>query len=261
MTHGVLSLPRRRPPAVLRLLPSGRTLLVAAALVAAAAGMYAIARETSMFAVRRIRVEGASPALARAVAAAAERFDGASLVSLNGAAVVGTVEDLPAVVSATYDRAFPHTLAIRVVPERPVAVLRSGAFSWLVSARGRAVASVPRGSNARLPRIWLPPGARIELGSFLAGDAGAAARALRAFVTAGLARSALWARIRNGELTVGLRSGLELRFGPAADLTLKIAVVRGIVETVPPPSAGGPRYLDVSVPDRPVAGSNPQVTG
>jgi cell division protein FtsQ len=261
VTHGVLSLPRRRPRALVRLLPSGRSLLLAGALVALAAGVYLLARETSMFAVRGVRVTGASPALARQVGAALDRFDGVSLVSLHGAAVVGAVEDLPAVVSATYDREFPHTLVVRVVPERPVAILRSGTTSWVVSARGRVVAEVARGAFRTLPRIWVPPTTRVEVGSFLSDDAGAAARALRAFVSAGFARQALWARIRDRELTVLLRSGVELRFGSATDLALKIAVVRGILPAMTAASAGGPTYLDVSVPDRPVAGSDSQLSG
>jgi cell division protein FtsQ len=261
VTHGVLSLPRRRPSAVVRLLPSGRALLVALVVVVAAGGLYALARETSMFAVRRVEVTGAPPSLAKEVERSLARFGDTSLVSLNGSAVVATIEELPAVVSATYDRGFPHTLRVRVVPERPVAVVRSGTASWLVSARGRVVAAVMRGRFARLPRIWLPPAARLEAGSFLVDEAGAAARALQAFVSAGFARQALWARIHDAQLTVGLRSGLELRFGSPSDLALKIAVVRSVLPTASLPRAGGPTYLDVSVPERPVAGANPRLGG
>lgn len=234
---------------------------MAAAVLALAGVLYTIARETSMFAVSRIEVTGAPRPVARQVEAALRRFDGASLVSLDGSRVVGTVEELPTVVSATYDRAFPHGLVVRVVPEQPVAVLRSGASSWLVSERGRVIETLARSRFATLPRIWLPPRARVEVGAFLDGDAGAAARALRAFVSAGLARHALWARLRGGLLTVALRSGLELRFGPPSDLDLKVAVARAILPTMQARSAGGPAYLDVSVPERPVAGSNPQPAG
>src|SRR5207247_11055253 len=76
VSQGVLSLPRRRPPALLRLLPSGRALLVATALVLIAAGLYGLARETSMFAVRTVDVQGASPALAAPVRAALRPLDG-----------------------------------------------------------------------------------------------------------------------------------------------------------------------------------------
>ena len=236
-------------------------MLIAVAVLASAATLYAIARETSMFAIREVEVSGAPPPLAKEVDGVLSRFEGRSLVSLNGAAVVATVENLPGVISATYDRAFPHRLTVRVVPERADAVLRTGVSAWLVSARGRVVASVGRGRYPALPRIWLPPGVQIKPGAFLADDAGAAARALRSFVAAGFSRRALWARIRDGQLTVALRSGLELRFGNATDVALKLAVAQNILTTLPPPRAGGPQYLDVSVPERPVAGSDSQVGG
>jgi cell division protein FtsQ len=242
-------------------LPSGKALAIAAAFVACAGGLYALARETSMFAVSRVDVRGAPPALARTIGSTLSPFLGASLVSLDGAAVVNRLESLPTVVSATYDRDFPHTLRVLVVPERAVAVLRSGTLSWLVSARGRVMATVDRKRFRTLPRIWLPPQARIDVGSFLSDDAGTAARALHAFAATGFARQAIWARIHEAQLTVGLRSGVELRFGAPTDLALKIAVVRSILPTVALPAAGGPAYLDVSVPERPVAGTNSQPEG
>jgi hypothetical protein len=65
----------------------------------------------------------------------------------------------------------------------------------------------------------------------------------------------------DGRLVAGLRSGLELRFGPPLDLGLKLAVARGVLPTLAAPSGGGPRYLDLTVPERPVAGTDPQVEG
>jgi len=246
---------------VLRLLPSGRALFVAAALVLVAAGLYALGRETSMFAVQRVEVRGAPPALATQVAGALRGFDGTSLLALSGAAVVQRLQELPAVQSAAYDRDFPHTLRVRVLPERPVAVLRSGAASWLVSARGRVIAAVDRGAFRATPRIWLPTGFDVQVGSFLTDEAGAVARALRAFVAAGFAHRVTWARIHDGELSLGLHDGPELRLGGPVDLQLKIAIVRSVLPTLALPSAGGPTYVDVSVPERPVAGSNPQPAG
>jgi cell division protein FtsQ len=261
VSQRVLSLPRRKPPALLRVLPSGRALLVAAALVLIAAGLYGLARETSMFAVRTVDVQGASPALAAQVRAALRPLEGKSLLALKAGTIVPTVENLPAVRSAGYDRDFPHTLRVRVVPEEPVAVLRSGAASWLISARARVIGVVDAGGLRAVPRIWLPAGFDVQAGSFLTDEAGAAARALRAFVSAGFANRVTWARIRQGELTIGTRSGLELRLGAPIDLPVKIAIVRSIAPTLALPPAGGRAYLDVSVPERPVAGSNPKVEG
>jgi cell division protein FtsQ len=258
MSQSVLFFTRPGTPALYRFVPSGRALAIAAAVVAGAGGLYLVARETSMFAVRRVEVHGAPPAVAAQVRTALGRFEGANLLALDGAAVERTLDELPTVLSATYDRAFPHTLRVRVVPETAVAVIRRGGDAWLGSARGRVIAHVPRGRYRSLPRIWLPPATDIEVGGLLTGDAAASAHALRAFVAARFAHRVLWGRVANGELTLALRSGLELEFGPPTSLDLKIAVVQSIVPALAPPSAGGPRYLDVSVPDRPVAGTNPQ---
>ena len=147
---------------MLRFVPSGRSLAIGGSIVLFAAGLYALARGTPMFAVRSIEVAGASPALAAEVRAELRSFDGRSLVAVNGAAVEQQVNGLAAVRGSVVDRAFPHTLRIRVLPELPVAVLRRGAESWLVSARGRVIATIALGARHDLPRIWLPT--RTEIG-------------------------------------------------------------------------------------------------
>jgi cell division septal protein FtsQ len=223
--------------------------------------MYAIARETSMFAVRSFEIQGAPPAVRAQVRGVLQRFSGTNLLALNGAAVMRAIEDLPTVVSAQYDRSFPHALRVRVVAERPVAVVRRGSGAWLASARGRIIGPTARVRYRSLPRIWLPPSTQLATGDFLVGDAAASARALRAFVDARFAHRVLWARIQDRQLTLRLRSGLDVEFGPPTSLSLKIAVVRSILRTLAPASAGGPTYLDVSVAGRPVAGRNPQVGG
>ena len=58
------------------------------------------------------------------------------------------------------------------------------------------------------------------------------------------------------ELTYMLRNGLEVRLGTAQQLPLKLALARRILA-----GGGVERYVDVSVPDRPVAGTNLQVEG
>lgn len=262
MAEKVLPLPRRRRVDVLRLAPSGRSLLVGLALVLLTVGLYGLARETSMFAVGAIRVDGASPAVAADIRRELRRYDGHSLVGLDASGVADRVDALPVVRSATVDRAFPHTLRVHVVPELPVAVLRRGADSFLVSARGRVVAPVARGTHRSLPRIWLPASTDIQLGSFLGGeDGGLAARSLAAFVGSGFPGRVTFVRALDGQITLGLRGGLEIRLGAPIDLRLKIAIAHAIVPTLAPPSAGGPTYLDIAVPERPVAGRNPQVGG
>jgi cell division protein FtsQ len=260
MSQSVLSLPRRIP-AVDRLVPSRRSATVAALVVVAAGCLYVVARETPMFAVRRVEVQGGPPAVAQEARLALARFDGTNLLALDGTSVLRALEALPTVVTAAYDRDFPHTLRVRIVAESPVAVLRRGAGAWLASARGRVIGTVARSRYPSLPRIWLPSQTAIAVGGFLDGDAAASARALREFVATQFAHRVLWARVLGRQLTLGLRSGLRLEFGAPTALDLKLAVVRSILPTLARPSDGGPTYLDVSVPERPVAGTNTQVGG
>jgi cell division septal protein FtsQ len=258
----VLQLPRRRSFDVLRFAPSGRSFAIGASLVVVVGSLYALARETSMFAVRSIEVVGASPALAAEVRAELRSFDGRSLVGLNGDAVEQRVNELAAVRGSVVDRAFPHTLRIHVLPELPVAVLRRGVESWLVSARGRVIAAVPLRARSNLPRIWLPSRTAIVKGAFLSDAPGAlAARSLAAFVGSGFTTRIAFVRALNGQITLGLRGGLEIQLGVPVDLPLKIAIARGILPTLALPRAGGPDYLDITVPERPVAGRNSQPSG
>jgi cell division septal protein FtsQ len=258
----VLPLPRRRRVDVLRLAPSGRSLLIGLALAVVAGGLYGLARETSMFAVDTFRLEGASASVAADVRGELRRYEGRSLVSVDASAVEQRLAALPSVRSATVDRAFPHTLRVDVVPELPVAVLRRGVDSFLVSARGRVIAPVARGTHRALPRIWLPGSTEIDLGSLLGGqDGGLAARSLAAFVGSGFPGQVAFVRALDGQITLGLRGGLEIRLGPPVDLRVKIAIAHGIVPTLARPASGGPTYLDIAVPERPVAGRNPQPEG
>jgi cell division septal protein FtsQ len=258
----VLPLPRPRRAEIARYVPSGRSVLVGLAFVLIAAGLYGLARETSMFALQTVRVEGATPSLAAEVRQELGRYAGRSLVGLDAATVEQRVAALPAVRSASVDRAFPHTLTVRVVPELPVAVVRRGPDSFLVSARGRIIAPVARGTHRELARIWLPTTTDIQPGSFLGGpDGGLAARSLAAFVGSGFPGRVTFVRALNGQITLGLRGGLEILLGPPVDLRLKIAIAHGIVPSLARPSAGGPDYLDLAVPERPVAGRNPQPEG
>ncbi len=209
-----------------------------------------------MFAVRRVEVVGGPPAVAAQVRDALAPVLGKSLVGLDGGAVERRVDALPSVVAASYDRAFPHTLRVIVVPERPVAVVRSGPAAWLVSARGRVLARIGVGAEPALPRIWLPAATQLAAGAFLPPRAGGdAARALA--VADGFPARVATASSSGGSLAFRLRSGLELRLGDATEMRLKLAVARRALAVLPAGSA----YLDVSLPGRPVAGANSQLSG
>jgi hypothetical protein len=232
-----------------------RLLAIAIALPVVLVGAYFAARETSTFAVQTISVSGGTPALQAQVRRTLAPLVGRSLLALNGKALERHVDALPAVLSTSYDRAFPHTLRVHVVPEVPVAVLHRGKQTWLVSARGRAIAQIKAGSQLGLPRIWVPTAAQVAPGAILAGDdGGTAARALA--LAAGFPARFTTVTFTHGELTMRMRLGIELRLGEPVDVRLKLAIARRALRLLP----AGSTYLDVAVPERPVAGSNPQVS-
>ena len=240
-----------------RIVPSGRSTTIAVTIAALAVGALLVARETGLFAVQRVEVIGASPAVADQIRSALRKFDGANLVTLDGSAVERTLADLPVVATARYDRDFPHTLRIFVRPERPVAVLRRGTESWLVSARARVMARLRKGARRSLPRVWVPHDVDVELGGTLAGDPAQAVGAVSPLAGAPLRGRVRSARAGGGELTLVLRSGLELRLGDARNLALKLAIGARVAALIGP----GDGYVDVSVPGRPVARQNPLVGG
>lgn len=229
--------------------------MIGCGLAAIAVGMYYAARESSAFAIQRVAVRGAPPELRTQVRRAVAPFVGESLLALDGAALERRIEALPTVVSASYDRSFPHTLRVRVVPETPVAALRRGPETWLVSARGRVISRIPKGSNGTLARIWVRRAATVAAGGFLSGDAGGGQARALALATRFPARIQT-VSLSHGSLVFRLRSGLELRLGEPTDVRLKLAIARRALQQLPAGSA----YLDVSVPGRPVAGRDPQVS-
>jgi len=230
----------------------------ALALVAAAALAYTVARETSIFAVRSIEVRGAPRAVAAEVRAALASYRGRSLVGLDGGALERRVEALPTVFAVSYDRAFPNTLRLVVRAERPAAVLRRGNAAWLVSARGRVIKPLGSAALHSLPRIWIPGSVPVMQGSTLSlVGGGGAAQALGLLARSGFPQRVDSATAIHGEVVLQLRSGLLVRLGRPVDLPLKLAVARGLVLRL----GAGERYLDVSVPGRPVAGTDSKVSG
>src|SRR6478735_3823535 len=220
-------LPKVHPREMLAVLaPTRRSLGIGCGIVVFVLGGYALARETSLFAISRIDVSGGSPRLASQVRRALAPLSGASLVGLDGGDIVRRVDALPTVVRATYDRAFPHTLRITVVTER-----------------------LPAHADAALPRVWVSGHTPVSIGETLdAQGVGAAARAVG--LAGAFASRIASASFADGSLVFHLRSGLELLLGDRAEIPLKVAVAERALALVP----SGSSFLDVSVPGRAVVG-------
>jgi cell division protein FtsQ len=255
----VVPLPRRITGErldLLRLVPSGRSLALAFLIVAGAAAAWLGARETGVFSVRTIAVAGAPPSVAAQVRRALAPTRGASLLKVDLDASLQTVKALPTVASARFDRAFPHTLRVVVVPERAVAVVRQGADSFLVSGSGRVIATADRHDRPALARIWVKRGVDLRLGAPTGGELRTAVSAVAPLVGSHFPGHVGSVTAAPDVLTLRLRSGLEVRLGDPLEIPLKLAVAARVI----PLLAAGTLYLDVAVPERPVAGTlNSQV--
>jgi cell division protein FtsQ len=257
----VLRLPRARanPRDLVQLLAGWRVLAIGFGVVLAVVGGYVGARQSALFAVQTLEVRGAPPAVDEAVRSSLRPLEGESLLELDLESVQSRLTAIPSVRDASLDRAFPHTLRVKVTAERPVAVLRRGSEAWLVSARGRVIRPLQHPRLSRLPRVWVPLSVAADAGDHLAdGSAVKAVRALAA-LDAGperLPARVAQARANDQELTLVLAAGTELRLADDEDLGLKLAVAREVLLALEPNIDGWPAYVDLTVPGRPVVGGS-----
>jgi cell division protein FtsQ len=248
-------------PARSALVPSRRALTIAVAVAAVVALAYLAARTTPLFAVRTVEVKGASPESAAQVEAAVDRFLGTSLVGLDGDDLIRRVESLPIVVSADYDRAFPHTLTIFVQPERPVALVAYRGTRWLVSVRGRVMRRAQEGESQTYPRIELGGTRPPALGETLAAPAVLVPLEALAQVEKSFPVRIRLAVLAGGELTLTLEEKTEIRLGDPVDVDVKLAAAASVLSALSAEERADLAYVDVSLPERPVTAANPQVVG
>ena len=234
-----------------RFVPSGRSLLVTFAVVASVVFVYWGAYASAVFAVDRVQVLGAPPEIEGEVEAATKDILGTSLVAVNADDVEGTLRALPSVAGVSVDRAFPHTLVVKIAPERAVAVARRGHVSWLVTGSGKVIREIETGTDRTFPRLWLTRGVAVRVGGTLPASYTPATRALAAAHEEKLPRRVKAVRSTGNELTLVLRRGPEIRLGEATDLSLKVAVATAVFRLAERRTT----YIDVSVPERPVAGT------
>jgi cell division protein FtsQ len=234
---------------------------VAIGVCAVLALLYLAARETSVFAVRSIEVTGAPRSVRSAAENAAAPFVGESLAALDGRALLEELEALPSVRSATYDRAFPSTLRIFIQPEQSVAVAEVGEDRWVVSERGRVIRGA--GPASPLPTFRAPELSGVQPGRFLTDATSKTVLAALVSVPERFPARITGVRFDGGALTFALRTEwgvLELRLGESAEVDVKLDVAALVLRSLSVDERASAAYLDVSVPERTVVGSNSQVS-
>jgi len=151
----------------------------------------------------------------------------------------------PKVADLRVARDLPDRLTIRVVERTPVAALAAGERRLAVGADGTLLPGEPAARLATVPVAQLPAG------ETLAGGPARTAVAVLAAAPAPLrARAVLTRRAERG-WAVALGDGPVVHLGTSEGLAAKWA---SAVAVLADPSSGGAAYVDVRMPERPVAG-------
>jgi cell division septal protein FtsQ len=234
-----------------------RSLAAGFGLLAVALALYVGARQSSAFSIRSIEVTTEPSGRSRVVERALQPLAGQSLLKIDEDEIARRLEPLPHVHLLGYDRSFPDGLTVIVSVERAVAVLRRADENWLVSGEGRVLRKLERRLRRPLPVVWVPRGFEPEIGSLLRAEKPARAVAALASMRASAPNFVrrIW-YVADGEhgLTITLRDRFEIRLGTVAELPLKLEVARRVLAAVR--AIGTPAtYVDVAVPERPVAGT------
>ena len=178
-----------------------------------------------------------------------ETSSGVSLLAVDVSTIEGSVRSLSSIAAVSVDRAFPHTLVIRVAPVRVVGVARRGGDAWVVSGSNRVIGTTDPRAKPGLPRLWLSRKVSVEVGRPLPTAYEPVTRTLAALREVRISRRVKAVRTTRGELIVVMRSGLEIMLGSPTNILVKLAVAARVVPLLDDRML----YLDVSVPERPVA--------
>lgn len=224
-----------------------RVVLAVAVLAIVVAPLALWLRDSSLVAVQRVEVTGIDGRQADEIRRALQSA-GMDMTTLHvrDNALLSAVSAYPVVRSLRAETDFPHRLRVVVNAYEPVAALRAaGGKSTAVASDGTLL----RGSTTRdLPVVGLratPGGDRLA-----DGDAARAVRLLAAAPRSLRARVARVYLTQRG-LTATTQDGPKLYFGGAARLRAKWSAAARVLSHR---TSRGARYLDLRIPERPVAG-------
>lgn len=209
-------------------------------------GYFLWLRDSSLFAVDEVKVEGVSANREQVTAALEQAAEGMTTLHVDEGELRDAVSAFPTVASIRVDASPPGSLTIVLTERLPVGTVESGGERVPVSGDGYVLTGLDTG-DAKLPAIE----AREE-----AGRVDPEGREQAAILAA--APPELLERIteaaydpERGGVVVELDASPELRFGDAADAERKWAAA---VTVLADRRLGSPGYVDVAVPERPVTG-------
>jgi cell division protein FtsQ len=234
----------------LRLPAATRVGLVALLVCGLLIGGFLVGRDSSLFAVRHVEVNGATgPSAPRMVAALKAAARGMTTLHLDRRTLRRSLSTFPQVKGIRARRVGRSGLRVEVIEYVPVGAVAHAGQRIPVAADGTLLRGVPAaGGLATIPVKTTTAGRR------LSDRAGVIA--LEAIDSA---PAALRARIAQADAgargaTVSLRDGPQIYFGAPERLGAKWAAA---VAVLADDSSRGARYVDVRTPERPAAGGLP----
>ncbi len=237
---------RRRGPIGLRA-PSPRVLIAVALVVLVLVGGWLWLRDSSLVAVRRVRVAGASgPDAAQIRSALRTAARSMTTLDVRIGQLRVAVAPYPVVKRLDVQTQFPHGMTIGVVEQVPVGIVTAGGRRIAVSGDGTLLHDViPRSALPAIP-LRIAPG-----GTHLSGYALTEAQLLSAAPYELLPRVSGVADGPAHGLMVQLRDGPSIYFGDGNRLTGKWTAATAVLAD---PGSAGASYIDVTEPNRPAAG-------
>lgn len=228
--------------------PGGRALVAMVVLLSIlGGGVWLWARDSSLVAVRHVRVAGAGGRdaiqIRSALVTAARNM---TTLDVQVGQLQTAVAPYPVVKRLDVSTQFPHGLTIQVVEQVPVATVAAGGRRLAVSGDGTVLHDVAPISSLPTISLGIAPG-----GSHLSGYALTEVRLLAGAPYQLLAKVS---RVSDGGvhgLTVQVRSGPSIYFGDLGALTAKWTAA---TEVLADSGSAGASYVDVTDPSRPAAG-------
>jgi cell division protein FtsQ len=213
---------------------------------------------SSVFAASRVVVTGATSGVdAQVRSVVAADVAGKSLLEVNASSLAARLDAMPYVRSASVDRAFPHTVAVTVVMERPVAFVRAGRTGYVISSDGRVLRTAVAKAPKHLARLTLPAGPSVRAGETVATAPMQAALMVLTAAPQSFPRDI--ARIKgvaSGPAGVVATFGhrMHIRLGDTTHLALKLRVAALVLSKMGDSIRRSVAYVDVSSPARPTIG-------
>jgi cell division protein FtsQ len=217
-------------------------------------GIWLWLRDSSLVAVHKVRITGASgPDAAQIRSALAASAHNMTTLDVNMKQLRTAVAPYPVVKSLDVSTQFPHGMRIRVIEQVPVAILDAGGRQTAVAGDGTLLHDAL--TNSALPTISLGvvPG-----GTHLTGYALSEVRLLAAAPYQLLPKIDTVGDGPAHGLVAKLRNGPSIYFGDSTRLGPKWTAA---AEVLADSRSAGAVYVDVTDPSRPAAGAGGDATG